>query len=440
MSGGEPDWAMGQIGRVLGSRWTLERALGSGGTAVVFEAMHRNGKRVAVKVLKPERSLDPAIRRRFVSEGYAANRVGHPAVVGVDDDGEEPDGTVYLVMELLIGESLDRLAQRLGGCLPWRLTAEITLELLEVLATAHRRGITHRDIKPANLWWSHTGTLRVLDFGLARFAEAPPDHLSTGEGALLGTPAFMAPEQARAAANAVGPLSDLWSVGATAFFLLTGRRVYEAPTLDEQLALAAACPAPSLSKLVPEVPGPVARVFQRALAHEPRERWPDANAMREALAAALRETGPGPRAVGTASDESSLLTTVPERAPPRRSPAIHRVVVPGVGLGLALALGGVVLAMKREASVPPPAEASAAPPAHVELREPVPVTSSSAAPAALSAAFSATPPPFAAPSARGGRAKAPRERGAVAGSGSPARPGPAPALSGIKGMIEEPPF
>jgi serine/threonine protein kinase len=403
----------------------------------VFEATHRNGKRVAIKILRPERSLDVRVRRRFVSEGYAANRVGHPAVVGIDDDGEEPDGTVYLVMELLSGESLDRLTQRLGGSVPWRLTVEMTLELLDVLATAHRRGITHRDIKPANLWWSDAGKLRVLDFGLARFAEAPPpDHLSTIDGVLLGTPAFMAPEQARAAVNAIGPLSDIWAVGATGFSLLTGRRVYEAPTLEEQLALTAACPAPSLAKYAPGVPASVSGVFQRALAYDPDARWSDADAMRDALGAALRETEPGPRSAGTTSQEAALLATVAERSPSRRARAIHPIVLPGVAFGVALALGGAVLATKRKGTTRPPLPASAAHQASAETRQPLPATSSSARAVA--------PPASSVPNFPGTPARLlPASRspeGAPAPAASAKRRSPPPAASGISGMIEEPPF
>jgi serine/threonine-protein kinase len=442
VASGGPDWTTQQIGRVLGKRWTLERALGAGGTAVVFEATHRNGKRVAVKILRPERSLDARMRRRFVREGYAANRVGHPAVVGVDDDGEEPDGTVYLVMELLAGESLDRLAQRLGGSVPWRLTVEMTIELLDVLATAHRRGITHRDIKPANLWWSDAGALRVLDFGLARFAEAPAlDHVSTVDGVLLGTPAFMAPEQARAAVAAVGPLSDIWAVGATAFSLLTGRRVYEAPTLEEQLALAAACPAPALSKYARGVPASVTSVFQRSLAYDPDARWPDADAMRDALAAALRELEPDARAAETTSQEATLLATLPERSPKARSRALHPIVLPGVALGVALALGGAALAAKRRGMPRPPAPATAVQQPHVELQAPPAGTASSlSSGTAPAGARAGSFPTVAAPSPALPHTKRSPEPAATPATSARTRPNARPAASGLSGMIEEPPF
>src|SRR5262245_13793598 len=110
--------AESQIGRTLRGKWTLLRVIGMGGMAVVYEGVHRNGKHVAVKVLHPNRAADPRVRQRFLREGYAANRVGHPLVVTVDDDDVEEDGTTFLVMELLEGESLEARRRKLGGRLP----------------------------------------------------------------------------------------------------------------------------------------------------------------------------------------------------------------------------------------------------------------------------------------------------------------------------------
>ncbi|HEY3498391.1 MAG TPA: serine/threonine-protein kinase [Polyangiaceae bacterium] len=434
MDSAEREWALSQVGRVLGSRWTLERLLATGGTAHVFEASHRNGKRVAVKVLRPERATSPSTRRRFLSEGYAANRVGHPAVVGVDDDGEEADGTAYLVMELLEGESLDRKAERLGGRLPWRLTLEIALELLDVLESAHARGIVHRDIKPANLWWSVDDKLRVLDFGLARFAEAPPtDHLSTADGAVLGTPAFMAPEQARAAA--VGPLSDIWAVGATAFALLTGRRVYEAPTPEEQLALAAVSPAPSLRVHAPELPAAVADVFQRALAHDARERWPRAQVMRAALAEAAEGRAPiSPRAASATHDDTLTSTLAGASTAGEKRRRVGTLILPGLGIGAVLALAGVVLWQERSSAVRahPAAPVMGGP---VRDAESAPSSLPGALTAAAVAGASSAPPREAAPRASARRPAVEKAPSAPVPSHS-ARAGEAP----LREMIEEPPF
>jgi serine/threonine-protein kinase len=435
----ESAWVSAQVGRVLGGRWTLERLLGMGGTAGVFQAVHRNGKRVAIKVLKPGRAGDPRIRRRFLSEGYAANRVGHPAVVSVDDDGEELDGTAFLVMELLSGESLDVLCERRGGRLPWRLAAEVTLGLLDVLSVAHRRGIVHRDIKPANLWWSDEGALRVLDFGLARFADAPPvDHVRTGDEALLGTPAFMAPEQARAAASAVGPLSDLWAVGATMFALLTGRRVYEAATVEEQLALAAVSPAPAVRAVAPDLPGPVADVLQRALEHDAARRWPSADAMRKALSEAMVGIAPGRSDAVTSRDLAFSDTQSQDES--RTSPVARNGrsrspwAMGGAALGVALALGSVAWVVARS-HAPPAGDAGAVLPS-TPAREPA--TSSEGLPRF----DERTAPPLVASAAREDAARGAAIPAIASGSArrvAPA-PGAGPSSRTPAGMIEEPPF
>lgn len=304
-------WANAQVGRVLGKRWALRRLLGVGGTAAVYEAQHRNGKRVAIKILNPRCARDPRSRRRFLRQAYAANSVGHACVVTIDDDGEEPDGTTFLVMELARGESLDTFARRAGGRLSWQLVTQLLMQLLSVLEAAHARGIVHRDIKPGNLVWSED-RLRVLDFGIARFAEGVRcdegaerrgdarkrgdagkygDDLRTHEGALLGTPAFMAPEQARAAVGAIGPHTDVWAAGATAFALIAGRRVYDVSLVDDQIAFAASSSAPALKLYAPEVPDAVAEVIQRALAYDCDARWPSARAMLDALQSALGQSG-----------------------------------------------------------------------------------------------------------------------------------------------------
>jgi eukaryotic-like serine/threonine-protein kinase len=342
MNARQDEWPETLIGRLLGDRWTLLKPLGEGGTAAVFEAVHRNGKHVAIKVLKPERANDSRLKQRFLREGYAANRVGHPSVVGIDDDGEESDGTAFLVMELLAGETLDRMTRRLGGTLPWTTTVSMCLELLAVLDAAHERGIVHRDIKPGNLFLTSAGALRVLDFGLARVLDrVVEDQLATGDGALLGTPAFMAPEQARASAASVGPWTDVWAVGATAFTLLTGRRVYEAPDVEGQLALAAAAPAPPLTRFAPEVPAAVAAVFQRALAFDRAQRWPSARAMLEALRAARETLHDSSRPPAT-DDEVTFLDTVDRPGRRRARARIERrhlaIALPLLGILIALAL------------------------------------------------------------------------------------------------------
>jgi serine/threonine protein kinase len=275
--------ARGRVGSVVGGKWQLDQVIGVGGMAAVYAATHRNGHRVAIKVLHRLLSSDPEIRRRFLREGYAANKVEHPGTVKVHDDGFVEDGSVFLVMELLNGESLDARAERLGGGLDLPELLTVADQLLDVLAAAHDAGVVHRDIKPENVLMTTEGTIRVLDFGIARLREQTPGATSTWAGVMMGTPAFMAPEQARGAWDEVDAQTDLWAVGATMFTLLSGRLVHEAVTTQEMLVAAMVKPARSLKTVAPNRSPAVIAVIDRALAFDKKERWPDARAMQQAV-------------------------------------------------------------------------------------------------------------------------------------------------------------
>src|SRR5262249_25006573 len=142
------------------------------------------------------------------------------AVAILDDDTAE-DGSAFLVMELLDGAPVDAVAERAGGRLPMAAAIAIARQLLDVLAAAHDKGIVHRDLKPANLFLLRSGQLKVLDFGIARLRDPSPNALATGTGAMMGTPAFMAPEQALGRTADVDAQTDLWAVGATLFKLVS---------------------------------------------------------------------------------------------------------------------------------------------------------------------------------------------------------------------------
>jgi serine/threonine-protein kinase len=280
--------AAARVGQVLRGKWRIDRLLGIGGMAAVYEGVHRNGKRGAIKLLHPEIAIDDDARRRFLQEGYAANRVEHPGAVSVLDDDVTDDGAVFLVMELLEGRSVGALAEEQPGA---RLDLATTLSLvdqaLDVLAAAHERGIVHRDLKPDNLFVKGDGTLKVLDFGLARLAEHRTAVNATRTGNLMGTPAFMAPEQALGNWSEVDGRTDLWAIGATMFTLLSGRLVHQAATVQQLLLAAMTKAAPSLRSIQPDVPAQIAAVVDRALAFDRDARWPDARSMQRAL----REAG-----------------------------------------------------------------------------------------------------------------------------------------------------
>jgi serine/threonine protein kinase len=274
--------ASARLGSVLCGKYRLDRVLGIGGMASVYSATHqRNEDRVAVKILHPEIAVDRVLRERFLREGYAANSVGHPGTVRVIDDDVAKDGSVFLVMDLLEGETLDARWERSGRRLSVGEVVRLMAELLAFLEAAHAKGITHRDLKPENLFLTRDGRLRILDFGVARLREASPSR--TKSGAVFGTPAFMPPEQAIGRVKEVDAISDLWAVGGTAFTLLSGRYVHDAETAEEMLIYAATKSAPLLASAAPLVPADIAAVFDRALRFEKKDRWQSARQMREAL-------------------------------------------------------------------------------------------------------------------------------------------------------------
>jgi serine/threonine-protein kinase len=162
-----------RLGTVLRDKYKLESILGVGGMAVVYKATHRNQAEFAVKMLHPTLSIHPEICQRFLREGYAANSVKHPGAVLVVDDDTAEDGSAFLVMEMLDGAPLQNLWEAAPDKrLAPKAVAAITLQLLDVLVAAHAKDIVHRDIKPANLFITRDGSVKVLDFGIARARDA----------------------------------------------------------------------------------------------------------------------------------------------------------------------------------------------------------------------------------------------------------------------------
>ena len=269
--------AMRRVGQVVRGRWHLDEVLGVGGTASVYAATHRNGKRVALKVLHPELSAKPELKERFIDEGYVANCVGHPGAVSVIDDDLTEEGHVFLIMELLEGQTLDQQVAD-GG---WLLTTRVLViadAVLDILAAAHEQGIVHCDVKPDNIFVTRDGVIKLLDFGIAMVT--PPGRIHAMQTrAPLGTPAFMPPEQARGGLEQLDGRTDLWALGATMFFLLTGRDVHGAETADEELLAAMTKKAPSLGTIAPELPPPLVALVDRALAFERGDRWVSAREM-----------------------------------------------------------------------------------------------------------------------------------------------------------------
>ncbi len=329
------DAAQARVGTRIKGKWRVDKLLGVGGMGAVYAATHRNGSRVALKILHPQLSMLGDIRARFAREGYVANAVNHPGVVRVLDDDETEDGAAFLVMELLEGETADARLRRLGGRLPLEDVAVLADGLLDVLAAAHPSGIVHRDVKPENVFLTRPsttghGVVKVLDFGIARLraasgieesveAGAMP-HLRTRTGVTIGTPAFMPPEQALGRTDDVDASSDIWAVGATIFMLVSGRIVHDAKTHMEVVIAAATAEAKSLAHVAPDAPKSLVDVVDRALAFKKEDRWPNARAMQSALRSALPvrssiATGPGEPSAAISNAPSSMLAAMGSQPP-----------------------------------------------------------------------------------------------------------------------------
>ncbi len=274
------------VGRVLGGKWRLDGLIGMGGMASVYSATHRNGRRAAIKLLSPEYSRMPQVRDRFLREGYVANHIGHPGVVSILDDDVMENGQVFLVMELLEGDSfLERINQR---SLSAAQTVFIGQQVLEPLGTAHRRGISHRDIKPGNIFVCRDGRVKVLDFGLARVLEGS-DLEPTRDGLVLGTVPYLSPEAARAKRDLVDWRSDIYGVGAMLFYALSGHYVHEGGSQLDMLMVTIKQPARSLAVVAPTAPPSLVELVDRALRYNPAERWQCAEEMAVAAQVAFRE-------------------------------------------------------------------------------------------------------------------------------------------------------
>ncbi len=283
MTEGSEDRSNRRVGTVIRGKYRVDTFLAQGSMSNVYAATHRNGSRVALKILHPALARDPAMCERFRREGYFANSIGHSGVVRAIDDDVTEDGSAFLVMELLEGETLEMRRRRTGGKLPLPIVLTAADHILDILAAAHAREVVHRDLKPDNVFVTRAGDVKVLDFGVARWNDGKSFSDMTGVGMVLGTPAYMPPEQALGRREDVDAQSDLWAVGATMFAMLSGELVHEGGDAKAKLIATARTPARKLKDVAPDVPRSVAAVVDRALAFDKKERWADATAMREAL-------------------------------------------------------------------------------------------------------------------------------------------------------------
>lgn len=316
-----------RIGQTIREKYRLDQVLGVGGMAAVYVATHRNGSRAAFKILHSELAVHNVHRERFIREAYVANSIRHPGAVRVIDDDVAEDNCPFLVMELLEGETLEARRRRLGR-LEFREVLRFAHSLCDTLSAAHEQGVVHRDIKPENIFFTNHGTLKILDFGIARvFHEASA--LGTRTGAMMGTPAFMPPEQALGRRAEIDPRTDIWAVGATMFTLLSGQFVHQAESPEEMMVRAATQPARSLVEVLPEVPLSIAAIVDHALAFARDERFVSARVMGEAIKLAHQD----------AFDETLEAIPIPS-GPPNFSPISVRFERKSASSLVTLAAGG----------------------------------------------------------------------------------------------------
>ena len=275
-------------GRLLGPYEVFDQ-IGKGGMGEVYRARDtRLGRQVAIKVLPAAIGTDRSWHRRFAEEARAASALNHPNVLTVYDVGTVDDGSnaPFIVTELLSGETLRRVLER--GALPADVAVKYALQIARGLGAAHTAGIIHRDIKPENLFITDDGRVKILDFGIAKFGQAAnPFTVDTAPGAVIGTAAYMSPEQVRG--QPASERSDIFSLGVVMFEMLTGRQAFARDSAIETLsAILHAEPLHAQVKSLGRASGLVA-VVRRSLAKAPEDRYPNA----EALARALEQTPPG---------------------------------------------------------------------------------------------------------------------------------------------------
>ena len=320
---------MTQRGALLGGRYELDQIIGRGGMAEVWRARDTRLERdVAVKRLRVDLASDPTFQARFRREAQSAAGLNHPNIVAVYDTGEERDtvsdvSVPYIVMELVEGVTLREVLRDGRKILPER-ALEFTAGVLDALAYSHRAGIIHRDIKPANVMLTPNGTVKVMDFGIAR-AVADTSATMTQTAAVIGTAQYLSPEQARG--EKVDNRSDIYSVGCLLYELLTSQPLFKG---DSPVSVAyqhvREIPVPP-SQIDSEITPPMDAVVLKSLAKDPRDRYQDASEMREDV---LRAINKQPVLASSPADRpTQIITNDPMTTTARRG------VIPAAGAGVA---------------------------------------------------------------------------------------------------------
>jgi eukaryotic-like serine/threonine-protein kinase len=323
-----------EVGRIVDGKYRLERLLGRGGMGSVWEGVHTSlGTRFALKYIDAAFADRADVKKRFANEAVAAARLRSKHIVEVYDHGIDERGSPYIVMEFLSGEPLDAKLTR-EGSLSLADTAAITQQIAKALHRAHGAGIVHRDLKPENVFlvWDEEDqktVVKVVDFGIAKFTDGSGLDTGTRTGAVLGTPHFMSPEQARGL-KSVDFAADVWSLGVIAFRCVTGHAPFEGEAVGDLLVKICTLehPAPSSFLVVP----PAFDVWMpRSLAQEPRARFASVAEQAEALREIALTAEPGAQLPALSLDAPPPVNaqTAPMLEPPNMS-ARHADTASGV--------------------------------------------------------------------------------------------------------------
>jgi eukaryotic-like serine/threonine-protein kinase len=371
-----------RVGEFVGGKYRILRRLAEGGMGVVYEAQHAVVKRrFAVKFLHPDLTDRREILTRFHREAQAAGALESENIAAAIDFGMLGDGTPYIVMEYLVGESLGSLLVR-EKSLPVGRAADLCLQACRGMEAAHASGIIHRDLKPENLFVCRrddgTDLLKVLDFGIAKLEQLESNNAATRTGTILGTPAYMSPEQARGD-KTIDHRTDVYGIAAILFEMLSGQKPHPGDSHNAILHHISTQPAVPLHSVKPDLPAPLLEAVERALSSDPSQRHDSVEAFGRAVAPfAKREVWPTPKnddAVSGADAASSTprgrlhgipaaaeaarlagptLTVSGQPSRPRRRP--RAAVVLGAGLVMVAGVSAIVIGqgkLRHSAPTPP---------------------------------------------------------------------------------------
>jgi serine/threonine-protein kinase len=309
------------IGRRLG-KYTLESSLGEGGMAAVFRSHHPQFDRpVAIKILPPTVGQDPGFRARFEREGRTIAGLNHPNIIRVYDI-DEADGLFYMVMDLLPGGTLE--ARLRDGRLDRKWSTDVILKMAEALDYAHTRGVIHRDIKPSNILLDADGAPVLADFGIAKLVQAESDPNLTAAGMVMGTPAYMAPEQLTG--QPPDARSDIYSLGVVLYQLLTGHAPFTGDTTTVISGHLTRQPPPPRER-VPDLPPALDAVVLQALAKQPEHRFRSAGVFAQALRSAADDLEPGLVRVASAARNSAAPTFSGVSLPPAGTTSVSPATI-----------------------------------------------------------------------------------------------------------------